>query len=246
MIIGSSVIHHEKVTSTNTVALSLASPEKAAEGTVITASFQEGGRGQKGNSWESEAGKNILMSVILYPTMIRPEGQFVISRMVSLAVCDLVSTMVPATRIKWPNDIYAGHDKIAGILIENSVMGGTLCSTVAGIGLNVNQKTFMSGAPNPVSLAQLTGMEHDLNGIRDELIRLLDIRYQMVVSGAHEKLSDDYHRLLYRRGEWHRYSDAEGEFTGMIDCVKDSGLISIRRENGLTNDYAFKEVDYIL
>jgi BirA family biotin operon repressor/biotin-[acetyl-CoA-carboxylase] ligase len=68
----------------------------------------------------------------------------------------------------------------------------------------------------------------------------------MVVSGAHEKLSDDYHRLLYRRGEWHRYSGAEGEFTGMIDCVKDSGLISIRRENGLTNDFAFKEVDYIL
>lgn len=246
MIIGSSVLHHDKITSTNTLASSLISSGKAAEGTVITASFQQGGRGQKGNSWESEAGKNLLMSVILYPTMIKPEEQFIISRMVSLAVCDLVRTMVPATRIKWPNDIYAGHDKIAGILIENSVMGGTLCSTVAGIGLNVNQRTFMSGAPNPVSLAQLTGTEHDLNVVRDKLIRLLDNRYQMVISGNHEELSDDYHRLLYKRGEWHRYIDAEGEFTGMIDCVQDSGLISIRRENGLTNDYAFKEVDYIL
>ena len=69
--------------------------EKAAEGTVITASFQEEGRGHKRNSWDSEPDKNLLMSVILYPIMVRPEGQFVIFRMVSLAVCDLVRTWSP-------------------------------------------------------------------------------------------------------------------------------------------------------
>lgn len=246
MIIGSSLIHHEKVSSTNTVASSMISSEKPREGTVITASFQESGRGQTGNSWESEEGKNLLMSIILYPVMIRPEDQFVISQMVSLAVSDLVQSTVGEASVKWPNDIYAGDDKIAGILIENSVMGRRLCSTVAGIGLNVNQKVFRSGAPNPVSLTQLTGKEYDLKVIRNELISFLEIRYKMVVSDNRERLSEDYHRLLYRRGEWHRYSDTRGEFTGMIERVRPSGLISIRRENGRTKDYAFKEVDYIL
>lgn len=245
MIIGSSLIHHEKVSSTNSVATSLINSSKPAEGTVITASFQESGRGQAGNRWESEAGKNLLMSIILYPVMIRPENQFVISQMVSLAVTDLVRTMVSEVSVKWPNDIYAGDDKIAGILIENSVMGETLCSTVAGIGLNVNQKVFISGAPNPASLAQLTGREFDIMAIRNELISLLDVRYKMVVNFDKEKLAADYHNLLYRSGEWHRYSDAEGEFTGMIERVRSSGLISILRKNGRIKDYAFKEVDYI-
>lgn len=246
MLIGSTLIQHEKVSSTNTIASLLISSGKPAEGTVITASFQDSGRGQAGNSWESEAGKNLLMSVILYPVMVRPEDQFVISQMVSLAVTDLVRTIVSDTAVKWPNDIYAGDDKIAGILIENSVMGGTLCSSIAGIGLNVNQKAFRSGAPNPISLAQLTGKDFDLRAIMSELIGFLEVRYNMVVTGNHDQLAHDYHSLLYRCGEWHRYSDAEGEFTGMIERVRPSGLISVRRENGLTKDYAFKEVDYIL
>ncbi len=90
MIIGSVIRHCEKVSSTNSIASVMLRDEKPEEGTVITAALQESGRGQKGNSWESEPGKNLLMSVILYPAMVSPENQFVISQMVSLAVDDLV------------------------------------------------------------------------------------------------------------------------------------------------------------
>ncbi len=246
MIIGSVIRRYEKVSSTNTVASVMLRSENPAEGTVITAAFQDDGRGQKGNSWESKPGKNLLMSVILYPVMVRPEEQFAISQMVSLAVYDLVCAETTDARIKWPNDIYVRNDKIAGILIENSIMGETLRSTVAGIGLNVNQTHFRSKAVNPVSLTQVTGKKYELLQLTGELIRLLDMRYTMIINGRISELSAAYHNVLYRSGEWHRYSDSKGEFSGMIESVGPEGLLMVRRENGDVRGYAFKEIDYIL
>jgi BirA family biotin operon repressor/biotin-[acetyl-CoA-carboxylase] ligase len=245
MIIGSVMIHCEKVSSTNDLASVMLRGEKPVEGTVITAAFQEGGRGQKGNSWESEPDKNLLMSVILYPFMIRPEEQFVISQMVSLAVYDLVRAETPHVKIKWPNDIYVRDDKIAGILIEHSIMGKVISNTVAGIGLNVNQTEFGSTLPNPVSLAQVTGREYDLSAVTRELIRLLDIRYAGVISGRTDELADAYHKSLYRCGEWHRYADRNGEFGGMIEGIGQGGMLMVRREKGVVTGYAFREIDYI-
>jgi BirA family biotin operon repressor/biotin-[acetyl-CoA-carboxylase] ligase len=103
-------------------------------------------------------------------------------------------------------------------------MGNTISSSVAGIGLNVNQTEFRSSLLNPVSLAQVTGREHDLSMITGELIRLLDMRYAMVISGRTDELAEAYHNSLYRCGEWHRYSDHNGVFRGMIERVGPGGL----------------------
>ena len=246
MIIGSSVRHYEKVSSTNTVAAALLREAMPPEGTVITASFQESGRGQAGNSWESEPGSNLLMSVILYPETVKPWEQFVICQMISLAVHDLVSLRTGDARIKWPNDIYVRDDKIAGILIENSIMGDRLGSTVAGIGLNVNQTIFRSDAPNPVSLAIVTGTGHDLSLITGELLKLIDRRYAMVIMGDTATLQREYHDVLYRSGEWHLYRDKGGRFEGLIERVMPDGMLVVRKKNGKTSEYAFKEIDYIL
>ena len=136
--------------------------------------------------------------------------------------------------------------KIAGILIENSIMGQTLGSSVAGIGLNVNQTGFRSGAPNPVSLKQVTGKAHDLKDITGELISLLDRRYGMVVRGEGALLESEYHAALYRAGEWQRYSDSSGGFEGMIERVMHDGMLLVRRRDGSSREYAFREIDYIL
>jgi len=246
MIIGSAIRRYEKVSSTNAIASFMLRVEKPVEGTVITAAFQEEGRGQKGNSWESEPGKNLLMSIILYPDMVRPEEQFIISQMVSLAVYDLVRTETPDGKIKWPNDIYVADDKIAGILIENSIMGETISNSIIGIGLNVNQKIFRSNAPNPVSLAQVTGRKYDLSLITGQIIKLLDMRYGMVINGDKDVLAKAYHNALYRCNEWHRYTDSDGGFTGMIEGVSPDGRLMVKREKGTARGYAFKEIDYIL
>ncbi len=110
----------------------------------------------------------------------------------------LSGAVIPDVKIKWPNDIYVRDDKIAGILIEHSIMGNTISSSVAGIGLNVNQTEFSSALPNPVSLAQVTGKKHDLSTITGELIRLLDMRYAMIISGKTDELAEAYHNSLYR------------------------------------------------
>lgn len=246
MIIGSAIRRYEKVSSTNAIASFMLRVEKPVEGTVITAAFQEEGRGQKGNSWESEPGKNLLMSIILYPDMVRPEEQFIISQMVSLAVYDLVRTETPDGKIKWPNDIYVADDKIAGILIENSIMGETISNSIIGIGLNVNQKIFRSNAPNPVSLAQVTGRKHDVSLITGQIIKLLDMRYDMVINGDKDLLTKAYHNALYRCNEWHGYTDSEGGFNGMIEGVSPDGRLMVKRENGTVRGYAFKEIDYNL
>jgi BirA family biotin operon repressor/biotin-[acetyl-CoA-carboxylase] ligase len=246
MILGTYVRHFRKVSSTNSIAAAMLKEQAPAEGTVITASYQESGRGQPGNSWESESGKNLIMSVILYPVMVRPADQFIISRMVSLAVHDVVSKYTKNASIKWPNDIYVNNDKIAGILIENSIIGETLSSSVAGIGLNVNQVVFRSGAPNPVSLKQVTGTTHNLKAVKEEMMAALDRRYAMVSSGETAVLENEYQQLLYRAGEWHRYSDDNGEFEGMIERVMTDGMLSVRRRGGTSRLYAFREIDYIL
>jgi BirA family biotin operon repressor/biotin-[acetyl-CoA-carboxylase] ligase len=166
--------------------------------------------------------------------------------MVALAVHDVVSKYTKNASIKWPNDIYVNNDKIAGILIENSIIGETLSSSVAGIGLNVNQVVFRSGAPNPVSLKQVTGTTHNLKAVKEEMMAALDRRYAMVSSGETAVLENEYQQLLYRAGEWHRYSDDNGEFEGMIERVMTDGMLSVRRRGGTSRLYAFREIDYIL
>ncbi|MDE6431375.1 MAG: biotin--[acetyl-CoA-carboxylase] ligase, partial [Duncaniella sp.] len=121
----------------------------------VSARRQTAGRGQRGNSWESAPGKNITMSILLRPEGLHPSRQFVISRAVSLAITGVLRRYMPASavRVKWPNDIYVDDRKICGILIENVISSASIRQSVVGIGINVNQRRFLSDAPNPVSMA---------------------------------------------------------------------------------------------
>lgn len=245
MIIGSEFIYQPEITSTNIFAAGLLKKEKPAEGTVIHAGFQSAGKGQASNRWESEDGKNLLVSIILYPHFIKPEEHFLISMAVSVGIRDFVSRYHEGCMVKWPNDIYVKDDKIAGILIENTLLGNTIESTVAGIGLNINQTRFRSGAPNPVSLKLLTGKDYDLSECLTQLTAGLDKRYKQLVSGKNEEVRHDYLTSLYRYMEWHSFSSTAGKFTGRILSVKDSGLLQLEDHMAVIHEFAFKEVDFI-
>jgi BirA family biotin operon repressor/biotin-[acetyl-CoA-carboxylase] ligase len=145
-----SIFEFDEVTSTNSVAEMLVAEGKPLEGSVVTASFQRGGQGMGTNVWESRLGENLLMSIIVYPNFIRPDQQFLLHKISSMAVMDTVRyfTMPEGILIKWPNDIYAGQGKIAGILTKNLISGNTISSSVIGIGLNVNQVQFSDQLPN--------------------------------------------------------------------------------------------------
>lgn len=245
MKIGSKVIEVSNVASTNNYAAMLARNGSAAGGTVITTTYQAAGRGQGTNSWESEDGKNLLMSVILYPKKIKASGQFLISMAVSLAICDFLERHTGNVKIKWPNDVYAGDDKIAGILIENALMGDSIESCIAGIGLNINQLVFRSGAPNPVSLSMITGLSYDINDCRKRLCEALEKRYREAEMEA-PGLADAYNRALYRRMEWSRWREGDQEFAGRILDVAEDGLLTIERHDGSRSVYSYKEVEYVI
>jgi BirA family biotin operon repressor/biotin-[acetyl-CoA-carboxylase] ligase len=220
-----------EVDSTNSFAQALLSKSKPAEGTVISTCCQTAGRGQIGSHWESEPDKNISLSVIFYPDFLEAKEQFQLNQCISLAVFDLVKNCLPyhPVSIKWPNDVYVGSRKIAGILIQNSLINTQIRSTVAGIGININQATFRTNPPNPTSLLLETGQEHPLHDLVPQLCELLEARYLQLRAGKIVPLQQDYLRQLYRFGQSAYYVRSDGEtFQGTIVGIDETGRLKVQ------------------
>ncbi len=246
MIIGSKILRFEKLSSTNAHAAILLKNGEEPEGTVICSAFQTEGKGQTGNRWESEEGKNLLFSIILYPSSVNPEEQFLISIAVSLGICDFLDRIIKDSKIKWPNDIYFKDDKIAGILIENSLKGENIESCVAGIGLNINQEKFPDTISNPVSIKLATGKEYNTDDCLKLLLNDLDSRYKELLYGDRGKLINEYISRLYWLNEIHDFKTGNTHFRGRITGISGSGLLVIEKDNGTKTEFSFKEVDYVL
>lgn len=244
------IVRFDELESTNTT---LKDHADGPDGLTYVASFQTGGRGQRGNSWESKAGKNLLFSMLLHPRTITPARGFELSMVVSLAIVKALSLHGVEARIKWPNDIYAGGDrKICGILIEHTISGGSIESSIVGVGLNVNQKEFISDAPNPVSMINLLGRETELNAILEDVTR------EMLEGFKTYEQAPDFDGLLqaYRMALWrgdgaaYRFREAAtGEiFEARIGDISADGTLSLVAEgaDGAIRNYQFKEVEFLL
>lgn len=218
--------------------------------TTVLAEHQTAGKGQRGNSWESEAGRNLLFSLLLRPTFLEARRQFILSQIVSLAIKEELDTRVEHISIKWPNDIYWQEKKICGILIENDLCGSAIGRCVAGIGLNVNQEQFISDAPNPVSLKQITGREHDRKALLEGILKRLDTYYRRLRQEGYGRclpeISAKYACSLFRREGLHPYEDKDGRFLARLLRVEADGRFVLEDEAGHVREYLFKEVQYVL
>lgn len=243
--------HYIKVSqtaSTNTYLSRLAATLPG--GTVIYTPSQTAGRGQKGNSWESEDGKNLTFSLLLKRPLVKARDQFYLSEAASLAVVEaLTAEAGDGFTVKWPNDVYWQDKKICGMLLENSLDGSDIATCIVGIGINVNQERFLSDAPNPVSLINITGQEHDL----EALLRQVCSRIEQLVEAlgddeARRDLHQRYMEALYRNdGAMHPYEDAKGcRFMATVAGIAPDGTLTLRHEDGTTHDYLFKEVKHII
>lgn len=232
--------------STNLFALDMLSEGRPDEGTVIAARGQTQGKGQAGASWESEPGKNILLSVILYPDFVDTAAHFSLNQAIALAVRDTIAGLVPqSVAVKWPNDIYIEDRKTAGILLQTSIKGFRFQYCVAGIGINVNQTTFSEHLPNAVSPAMLTGQESDLHEVREDLLLSLEERYLQLRAGQTEAIREEYLRHLYRFDEPALFQRKDGHvFEGRIIGVMPQGLLQVRHEQGISA-YDVKEVAFL-
>lgn len=239
------IVRLQETSSTNTYLDNLDIAEEQCEGCVVTTHTQSAGRGQRGNTWEAEPGKNLTFSYLLRPVCVAPQEQFVISQAVSLAMIDVLSRYADGFTIKWPNDIYYRDSKIAGILIEHNLSGMTISRTIVGIGLNINQKEFVSDAPNPISLSRVTGVEYDLDKLLNEILEATTIRYRECCTDR-ARLQQDYAEVLYRKNGFYTYRDAQGAFEAIIKGVQPDGFLILEDSDGCERRYAFKEVAFVI
>jgi BirA family transcriptional regulator, biotin operon repressor / biotin---[acetyl-CoA-carboxylase] ligase len=240
-------IRFDELDSTNKKARELLNVGAIPEGTIISAHNQLAGKGYGSNKWESAPGENLTISCILYPAFLAPHRQFKLTMAISLAVADTIKQFIYeklTVTVKWPNDIYAGRDKIAGILIENSIMGEHIKDSICGIGLNVNQKVFLSDAPNPVSLRKITGITYNNKEIMEELCNHIDTRYEQLRNNELRSLEDEYHQSLYLIGVESSFRSQNESFSGTIAGTDEFGRLIIKTSEG-ERHFDFKEVEFV-
>jgi len=246
-LIGNPHLRFQEVDSTNNFANNLASKSNPSEGTAISAAFQTQGRGQIGRFWESSLGKNILTSIIFKPSFLPINRQFEFTIFISVAIWRFISSKLKNPEIcsiKWPNDIYIGNKKIAGILIQNALQGNKIKYTIAGVGININQIDFSGDIPNPTSLKIECQKEFDVEKLLEELFLVLDDEYDrfMQNSRIHESI---YLRNLYRINQKSKFRIEDKIVEGIIRGVNDEGNLMIEHENGLAK-YVFRQIQYVI
>ena len=224
--------------------------------TLVTAEFQTAGRGTDQNHWESAKGENLLLSLRVMPSNLPIRRMFAISEVAALSIRDALGAFLPPAScplplfsIKWPNDIYYGDSKVAGVLIENDLQGDRVLRSTIGIGININQRRFLSDAPNPRSLADIVGHNVERRFVLEQFMDCFTHYMQQIDDGrpnALDALHDSYIKYLYRRGEEHSYSDKDGAFHATLTNVEPTGHLILRDSCGTLRRYAFKEVKYEL
>lgn len=240
------IITLNKVDSTNNYFSSLLKKSEYPEGTIISALFQSSGKGQGTNTWESAKGKNILFSIVLYPVFLPIDKNFLLSKAVSLGIANYALAKTNHIKIKWPNDIYYQDKKLAGILIENTIKGSNITQSIVGIGLNLNQTEFISNAPNPISLNQIT---HKTYSVDQELTKLRDnIRffYDKLKVGKYEEINKSYIKCLYLYNKLHNYSSKNETFIAKITGVNEFGHLQVLTENQEKKEFDFKEIEFLI
>ena len=239
--IGKEIYHLDCVDSTNNFAAKLINDHICQNGSVILADEQTAGKGQMGNTWESTHSYNLLCSIVWKPDNLSVSEQSKISWMVCLALHKLLLRFGIDSTIKWPNDVYVGTQKIAGILIENQLEGKQISWVIAGIGLNVNQCQFES--PNATSINLQLGRSIQVKTVLNELIAILN-GYIQQWDRTESTFKTTFESLLFLKDELAVYTDSMGEFEGKIIGVEEDGRLSIA-VHGENRSYALKEVQFL-
>ncbi len=242
--------------------------------TLVTAEYQSAGRGAGTNHWESARGENLLLSLRVMPSNLPVRRMFALSEATALALKETIDSFSlprPLQRrgelsaatapfpppfegtgeatIKWPNDIYYEDSKVVGMLIENDLQGALVRSSVIGIGINVNQRRFLSDAPNPRSLADIVGHDIDRRIVLERFMERFLHYMNLIDEGkddALDALHEHYKTHLYRFGEEHKYVDEMGAFCAKLVDVEPSGHLVLQDSEGKLRRYEFKEVRFVL
>lgn len=245
-IIGNNIILIDQIDSTNNYAMQQSTEQKLHEGTVFLAENQTAGRGQGTNFWESEPKMNLTFSIVIFPSFLEIMDQFMISKIVTLGLVHWLDSILQNVSIKWPNDIYVGQKKIAGILIENSIAESTLSKSVIGIGFNVNQTIFKSDAPNPVSLKMLTKKTWDRQEVLNNICKSMNIWYQKLQNEEYDLINDAFQQRMMGINKWGTFHANKKSFDAKVMGVNDIGQLLLKQKDSSVHAFHNKEVQYVI
>lgn len=237
----------EETSSTNLSLYEMLAVNRLPEGSAVLAKYQTKGRGQFGTQWESERGKNLLVSFVFYPSFLKPKDLFMLNKAIALGVYDYVKQVVKKkVTLKWPNDIYVGDKKIAGILIENSVTFSDVNYSIAGIGLNVNQTKFSAFAVKATSLKLNTKKNMSVEKCFHTLSGCLEKRYMEMNEKEYDAINSDYKKAIYRFGKFFLYRRKKETFRARIADVMEDGRLVLEHEDGRFEAFQFKEIGFVM
>lgn len=239
------MIELDEVDSTNNFVKFFAAPGDSRM-MLVTAEYQTAGRGSDTNKWESEKGKNLLFSIQCFPHDLLASKMFSLSEITALAISTALGEYADGFSIKWPNDIYFGDNKVVGMLVENDLSGKLVQRSVIGVGVNVNQTTFLSDAPNPLSLAQILGHDVERRFVLEKIMEHFTRYLAMLDRGESEEIHAAYLQRLYRKGMEAEYCDAGGHFVATLCDVQPSGHLLLQTADGEQRRYEFKEVKFVI
>jgi BirA family biotin operon repressor/biotin-[acetyl-CoA-carboxylase] ligase len=244
LFIAKQIIYLPECPSTNDFLLAELNHKTLVEGSIVITNKQTAGKGQRGNTWVAEPDKNLTFSILFKPVFVLPTHQFFMSMACSMAVADwLKSQNIDHVKVKWPNDVYVGKKKIAGILIENQLRGASILNSVWGIGININQIHFGEFPATSVYLA--TGVQQNLIACFKSLMQAIEKRYLQLKAGLTKAIKQEYLSSLLAYQTEQQFEDADGVFIGKIEDVSDSGHVCIN-QSGIIRKYDLKEVKIIL
>lgn len=243
------IIILDLVGSTNDFMLEyIKSGKISEEGSLVVANYQYAGKGLDQNKWESEAGKNLTFSILLKPKFLKADQQFQLTKIISLAVFDFIRNYLPNERIKvkWPNDIYVGNKKIAGMLINNTIKGKDIMYTVVGIGININQQRFSSDIKNATSLWHYLSTDLKLDYCLKNVLSHIEKRYRQLKDNDSYQINFDYKKALYRLNDFNLYKYKETVISARITGVNEYGQIKLIQKDGTEIICDLKEIEFII
>jgi BirA family biotin operon repressor/biotin-[acetyl-CoA-carboxylase] ligase len=240
---GHSLVFMPECHSTNDEASRLIQNSNALEGTVVITGNQTSGRGQRGNTWFSEPGKNLTFSILIKPSFLTVKNQFYLNVAFSLGLFDyLTKALGTGVKVKWPNDIYVNGKKICGILIENHIQAQHIQHSIIGIGLNVNQRQHLVATATSMNLENWR--DYNLEEVLPNLLESLEKRFLQLRSQDFKKLDDDYLASLYWRGEQHVFKSKDNTFEGTILGIDATGKLEVDTKAG-TIQFDIKEIEFL-
>lgn len=214
---------------------------------VVSADEQTAGKGMGNNGWESEVGKNLTFSLAVDMGFLPAERQFLLSEAVPLGIVEVLDKLLPTEKfsIKWPNDLYYGNRKLAGILINSTIKANMMDLSIIGIGLNVNQMQFKDWPTHPISLKMINGKDYDLHPLMEKIAAHIIKKVELLKSNP-TAIEQAYLKRLFRYQTWADY-EVDGKALRLFMTGIDAfGRLQLVDEQQTLHCYEIKQIKFLV